>query len=67
MKRRKYTYKIKFNRQKKEYIISAYNERGQFITKYRSHPQGAAYTEEWTQNDIRNLLKSGECYEVRRR
>ena len=61
-------YTIKLNRRRKTYTIRAYDDRGKLFAKYRSHPQGAAFTEDWTQNDIYAFLKySGEYYEVRRR
>lgn len=57
-------YTIKLNRRRKTYTIRAYDAKGNVFAKYRSTPQGAAFTEDWAQNDIRHLLKSGQCYEV---
>lgn len=60
-------YTIKLNRRRKTYTIRTYDAKGKVFAKYRSAPQGAEFREDWTQNDIRDLLKSGAVYEVRRR
>lgn len=62
------TYTVRTNKRRKTYTIRAYDERGKLFAKYRSAPQGAAFIEDWTQNDIRAFLKySGDYYEVKRR
>ena len=66
------SYEISFNRSKKIYTIRVYvaNKRvcdkGRLIAKYRSNPQGKDYHEDWTENDIRNFLKtSNDYYEIK--
>ena len=34
------------------------------MTKCRSNPQGAEYSEHWTENDIKNFLKYSNDYYV---
>lgn len=61
-------YAIKLNRRRKTYTIRVYDAKGKICAKYRSLPQGAEFSEDWTQNDIYAFLKySGDYYEVRRR
>ena len=58
-------YTIAFNRSKKTYTIRQYDN-GKLTAKYRSYPQGAEYSENWTQNDIANFLRySGDYYIVK--
>lgn len=54
-------YKITLNRQKRTYTIRRY-ENGKCIAKYRSYPQGAEFSEDWTENDIKAFLRSGDYY-----
>lgn len=56
-------HKITFNRSKKTYTIREY-ENGKLISKYRSYPQGHEYSEDWTENDIRNFLKCSNDYYI---
>lgn len=59
-------YSIKLNRKEKTYTIRVY-EGSKLICKYRSHPQGRDFSEDWTENDIKNFLRySNDYYEVRR-
>lgn len=58
------TYKIAFNRSKKTYTIRRYDN-GKLTAKYRSLPQGKEFTENWTEGDIRNFLKTDEYYKVK--
>lgn len=60
-------YTIKLNYRRKTYTIRAYGAKGKVFAKYRSTPQGAAFIEDWTQNDILAFLKYGGYYEIRRR
>ncbi|MGN0033431.1 MAG: hypothetical protein ACI358_06635 [Candidatus Limimorpha sp.] len=59
------TYTISFNRSKKTYTIRAYDKNGKVYSKYRSYPQGDSYSETWTQNDIRQFLRSNDYYVVK--
>jgi hypothetical protein len=57
-------YTIKCNRSRKTYTIRRY-ENGKLTAKYRSNPQGEDYSENWTENDIRDFLRySNDYYEV---
>lgn len=58
-------HKITFNRAKKTYTIRKFDEKGKLLCKYRSYPQGKDYSEDWTEMDIRNFLKSNDYYVVR--
>lgn len=60
------TYTITFNRSRKTYTIRKYDN-GKLVTKYRTYPQGAEYSENWTENDIKNYLRynDGDYYIVR--
>ena len=59
-------YTIKLNRKEKTYTIRVY-EGSKLISKYRSNPQGRDFSEDWTENDIKNFLRySNDYYEVRR-
>lgn len=60
----KVVHTITFNRSKKTYTIRKYIN-GKLIVKYRSIPQGKEYSENWTENDIRNFLKTDEYYIVK--
>ena len=63
MKNRRYT--IKINRSKKTYTIRVYED-GKLFAKYRSYPQGAEFSENWTENDIKAFLRySGDYYVVK--
>lgn len=63
MKNRRYT--IALNRSKKTYTIRMYED-GKLLAKYRSYPQGAAFSENWTENDIKAFLRySGDYYAVK--
>lgn len=64
MKRVKREYKITYNRSKKTYTIRVYDN-GKIYVKYRSYPQGPAYIEHHTQNDIYNFLLSNDYYVVK--
>lgn len=58
-------YTLKTNRRKRTYTIRRY-EGNKVVAKYRSNPQGAEYSENWTENDIKNFLKySNDYYVVR--
>lgn len=59
------TYTITFNRSKKTYTIRAIDEKGKVYAEYRSYPQGDNYNEDWTQNDIRQFLRSNDYYVVK--
>lgn len=59
------THKITFNRKNKTYTIRKYDTNGKLISKYRSYPQGKDYSEEWTEMDIRNFLKSNDYYLIK--
>lgn len=59
------THKITFNRKNKTYTIRKYDTNGKLISKYQSYPQGKDYSEEWTEMDIRNFLKSNDYYLVK--
>ena len=56
---------ITFNRRRKTYTIRKYDANGKLISKYRSYPQGSEYSENWTEMDIRNFLKSNDYYLVK--
>lgn len=56
---------ITFNRSRKTYTIRRYDANGNLIGKYRSYPQGCYYSEFWTENDIRNFLKTNDYYVVK--
>ena len=61
------TYTIKINHSKKTYTIRGY-ENGKCYIKYRSNPQGlefCRYAEYWTQDDIKEFLKSNDYYVVK--
>lgn len=65
MKSTKIKYTLRTNRRKRTYTIRRYEGRN-VVTKYRSNPQGAEYSENWTENDIKNFLKySNDYYVVR--
>lgn len=55
-------YKISFNRSKKTYTIKRYINGKLIYPYYRSYPQGAEYSEHWTQNDIRAFLRHSNDY-----
>lgn len=59
------TYKITFNRSRKTYTIRAIDNNGKVYAKYRSYPQGSDYSENWTQNDIVQFLRSNDYYVVK--
>lgn len=55
---------ITLNHRVRTYTIRAY-ENGKLIAKYRSHPQRKEdFSEDWTENDIRNFLQSSNDYYV---
>lgn len=59
------TYKLTTNKRRKTYTIRVY-EGGKLISKYRTCPQGADFSEFWTENDIKNYLKmNSDYYEVK--
>lgn len=61
----KTSYTIALNRSKKTYTIRTY-QGGKLTGKYRSYPQGADFSEDWTESDIYNFLRSsGVCYAVK--
>lgn len=65
MKSTKIKYTLKTNRRERTYTIRKYEGR-KVVAKYRSNPQGAEYSENWTENDIKNFLKySNDYYVVR--
>lgn len=59
-------YTITFNRSRKTYTIRKYDN-GKLVTKYRTYPQGSEYSENWTENDIKNYLRynDGDYYIVK--
>ena len=66
MTNKKRHYTIKLNRKEKTYTIRVY-EGSKLISKYRSNPQGRDFSEDWTENDIKNFLRySNDYYEVSR-
>ena len=60
-------YTITFNRSRKTYTIRKFDN-GKLVAKYRTFPQGSEYSENWTENDIKNYLRynDGDYYEVTR-
>ena len=61
----KTSYTIALNRSKKTYTIRTYQD-GKLTGKYRSYPQGSDFSEDWTESDIYNFLRSsGDYYAVR--
>lgn len=65
MKSTEIKYTLRTNRSKRTYTIRRY-EGCKVVAKYRSNPQGAEYSENWTENDIKNFLKySNDYYIVR--
>jgi hypothetical protein len=56
-------YTIKLNRRAKTYTIRRYDN-GKPTAKYRSNPQGLAFTEDWTESDIKNFLRTSQDYYV---
>ena len=62
MKAVKYT--ITLNRSKKTYTIRRFDN-GKVTAKYRSYPQGKEFSENWTENDIKNFLRYGDYYVVK--
>lgn len=63
MKRETTKYTISLNRSKKTYTIRRYDN-GKLTAKYRSYPQGADFSENWTENDIRVFLRYSTDYYV---
>lgn len=57
-------YTIAYNRSRKTYTIREYDQQGKLIAKYRSYPQGENYSENFSQADIKNFLKSDEYYKT---
>ena len=57
-------YTIALNRSKKTYTIRRFDN-GKVTTKYRSYPQGREFSENWTENDIKNFLRYGDYYVVK--
>lgn len=57
-------YTITLNRSKKTYTIRRFDN-GKVTTKYRSYPQGKEFSENWTENDIKNFLRYGDYYVVK--
>ena len=55
-------YKISFNRSKKTYTIKRYVNGKLIYPYYRTNPQGANYTEDWTENDIKAFLRNSNDY-----
>lgn len=49
-------YTITFNRSRKTYTIREYDN-GKLVAKFRTYPQGASYSENWTENDIKRYLR----------
>lgn len=63
MKNRRYT--LTLNRSKKTYTIRVHED-GKLIAKYRSYPQGAEFSENWTESDIKAYLhyNDGDYYRL---
>jgi len=59
--KRKLNYSISFNRSEKTYTIRV-REHNKLVSKYRSNPQGAEYSESFTENDIKNFLRYSNDY-----
>lgn len=57
-------YTITLNRSKKTYTIRRFDN-GKVTAKYRSYPQGKEFSENWTENDIKNFLRYGDYYVVK--
>lgn len=58
-------YTIAINRARRTYTIRRYDA-GKLTAKYRSFPQGAEFSEHWTEADIRSFLKySGDYYAIK--
>ena len=57
-------YTITLNRSKKTYTIRRFDN-GKVTAKYRSCPQGKEFSENWTENDIKNFLTYGDYYVVK--
>jgi len=57
------TYKLTTNRSRKTYTIRVF-ENGKLISKYRTNSQGSEYSENWTENDIKNFLRYSNDYYV---
>lgn len=55
-------YTIKLNYSRKTYTIREYDDNGKLVAKYRTLPQGKAFSEFWTENDIRNYLHLNNDY-----
>ena len=57
---------ITLNHRERTYTIRAY-ENGKLIAKYRSFPQSKEdFSKYWTENDIRNFLRTNDYYVVKR-
>lgn len=61
--KKEFKYTIRFNRSRKTYTIREYLN-GKQINKFRTYPQGKAYSETWTQNDIINFLRNSDEYYI---
>lgn len=58
-------YTIAINRARRTYTIRRYDA-GKLTAKYRSLPQGAEFSEHWTEADIKAFLKySGDYYAIK--
>jgi hypothetical protein len=58
-------YTLKTNNSRKTYTIRRYDG-GKLTAKYRSYPQGASFSEDWTEHDIITFLRhSNDYYQIR--
>ena len=56
-------YTITLNRHAKTYTIRRYDN-GKRTAKYKSNPQGREFSEDWTESDIKNFLRTSQDYYV---
>lgn len=58
-------YTLTTNKRRRTYTIRRYDD-GRLTAKYRSYPQGADYSEDWTEHDIIMFLRhSNDYYQIR--
>ncbi|MDR1119420.1 MAG: hypothetical protein LBM08_00705 [Dysgonamonadaceae bacterium] len=58
-------YRIKTNRISGTYTIRIYDQNRTPVSKYRSYPQGEFFKKNWTENEIKEFIESGDCYSVK--
>lgn len=63
MKKNTPCYTIKLNHSARTYTIRRYDN-GKLTAKYRSHPQGIEFQEEWTESDIKSFLRHSNEYYI---